>query len=413
MTGVREILSVARHQAGQLLRVARGLPLQPPSLVCMTLDGDDLAIAAAELNDREGWSDPNPVAEFEAAFARWNQSATAVAMASGREALTACIHALGLGAGDEVILPGYTCVVVVNAFRFEGITPVFADIELETFGLDAASVASRISPRTRAIVIQHLYGLICRDYEALLELARDRGLRVIEDCAHATGAAYDGVRAGNRGDAAFYSCEQSKVLNTIMGGVATANDPEVGARMLEFAAAAPTPDEAWTEQVLRGVRLGYSRNKDPRRWWRRDWEVLRTSAPRLTSTSAGEIRGERPAGYGRRMSAPVAKLGLNQLRKVDRYNQQRRTTAARWERWCGEHGYRPPLVLPGSTPVFLRYPVMVEPARKKNREWALREERVELGVWFASQLHPAPDAVPGCPNASAAVAGCVNFPCLL
>jgi dTDP-4-amino-4,6-dideoxygalactose transaminase len=413
MIGVREIASVARHQAGQFLRVARGLPLQPPSLVCMTLDVDDLAIAAAELNERHEWRDPRPVAEFETAFGLWNRSATAIAMASGREALTACIHALGLRAGDEVIIPGYTCVVVVNAFRFEGITPVFADIELETYGADVTSVVSRISPRTRAIVIQHLYGLISRDYEAVLGLARDRGLRVIEDCAHAAGAEYGGIRAGNRGDAAFYSCEQSKVLNTIMGGVATANDPTVGARLRDFAAAAPAPDDRWTEQVLRGVRLGYSRNKDPRRWWRRDWEVLRNAGPRLTSTSPGEIRGERPAGYGRRMSAPVAKLGLNQLRKIDGYNERRRATAARWDRWCAEHGYRAPLVLPGSTPVFLRYPVMVEPARKRDRDWALREEGVELGVWFASQLHPAPGVVPGCPNAAAAVAGCVNFPCLL
>jgi len=76
-------------------------------------------------------------------------------------------------------------------------------------------LASKIAPRTRAILLQHLYGLVCRDYDEILDLAKRHGLAVIEDCAHATGARHQGVRVGNRGDLAVYSSEQSKIFNTI------------------------------------------------------------------------------------------------------------------------------------------------------------------------------------------------------
>jgi dTDP-4-amino-4,6-dideoxygalactose transaminase len=112
------------------------------------------------------------------------------------------------------------------------------------------------------------------------------------------------------------------------------------------------------------------------------------------------------------MPAPIAALGLNQFRKIDRYNAQRRDTARRWDNWCNDRGYQKPRVLEGSVPVFLRYPVLVEPERKRDRAWAVRELGLEAGVWFVSHLHPSKRRVEGCPNADQAVARCINFPCL-
>src|SRR5262249_42952166 len=134
--------------------------------------------------------------KFENAFAKWNGSSYAFAFAAGRKALSACIYALGLQEGDEVIIPGYTCIVVQNAFDYVGVTTRYCDIELDTFGPELSSVASVITPRTKAILVQHLYGLVCRDYEGILDLARQRGLRIIEDCAHVTGATFRGRHVG-------------------------------------------------------------------------------------------------------------------------------------------------------------------------------------------------------------------------
>lgn len=152
----------------------------------------------------------------------------------GRVALSACIYALDLQPDGEVILPGYTCVVVPNAFSYAGVKTVYSDIELDTYGLDVSQIENKITNKTKAILIQHLYGLVCRDYEAIIDLATHHGLKVIEDCAHCTGAEYKGKKVGNLGDVAFYSSEQSKVFNTIQGGVAVTNNDLLAQRLRVF-----------------------------------------------------------------------------------------------------------------------------------------------------------------------------------
>jgi perosamine synthetase len=312
-----------------------------------------------------------------------------------------------------VVIPAYTCVVVPNAFRFAGAAPRFCDIELETFGPDVESVRASITDRTRALVIQHLYGLVSRDYLELLDLAERRGLLVIEDCAHATGADLGGVRVGNRGTVGIYSSEQSKVFNTIMGGVAVANDPAVAERLRQAASRLGRPTDARIRRQLSTVAIAHARANGRGRWVRGDLEVLRSiGSPPLVSTTKDEIAGSRPAEYGCRMPAPIASLGLLQLRKVDAYNARRREAALRWDSWCDEVKLERPLVVPGSRPVFLRYPVIVGPEMKRNREWALSRIGVEVGTWFETHLHPAPGRLEGFPRADVAVDGCVNLPTL-
>jgi perosamine synthetase len=403
----------ARHQMRNAARVARGLPLTVPSLQSMTIGKDDVRLARKWRADRSRWSDEAPIREFETAFAAWNGSAHAYSFLGGRVALSACVEALGLRPGDEAIVAGYTCVVVANAFRFAGVGLVYADIELDTYGLDASRLEERITPRTRAIVLHHLYGLVCRDYERVIAIARDRGLAVIEDCAHATGASFRGRRVGNLGDVAFYSSEKSKVFNTIVGGMAVTSDSRLADRLRDYQARAPFPSEAETDEQLQNVALEYYEQRHPGRWWLGDVAGAMYGQHRLISTTPEEEVGVRPATYGRRMPAPIAALGMNQLRKIDAFNAERRATATRWDEWCHRRGYRPPVVAPDSEPVFLRYPVLVEPAKKRDISWARAELGVGIGVWFVSHLHPAPGRLEHCPNADRAVAGCVNLPCLL
>ena len=245
-----------------------------------------------------------------------------------------------------------------------------------------------------------------RDYEAVLKLAKEKGLFVIEDCCHATGAEFRGTKVGNFGHVAFYSSEQSKVFTTIQGGVATTNDPQIAERLRAFQESAPHPDERWIDRQLHNVILNYYQFKHPQRWWRGDVAALKYGHKRLISTTEGECDGIRPTHYGRKMPAPIAAIGSNQLRKIDMYNEKRRETARRWDAWCEENGYDKPLVIPESKPVFLRYPVLVEQEKKRHPGWAKKELGVTLGVWFTSHVHPAPRTVAGCPNADEAVARC-------
>jgi dTDP-4-amino-4,6-dideoxygalactose transaminase len=403
---------IARSQATALRNAVRGWPLVYTSPSAMTLDDDDLALAAALLADRVEWASDAPVTAFEREFAEWNGSRAAFAFASGRIALGAAIDALGLRPGDDVVMPGYSCVVVANALRAAGVRPVFADIELETYGLDKDALRRSISGRTKAILIHHLYGFVSRDLDAVLDIARGRGLSVIEDCAQATGAVYDGRNVGNFGDVAIFSGDPSKPFTCIQGGIAVTNDEAIVPRLAAIRRAAPRQDDAAIENRLRNVSLNYALNKDPQRWWKADLVWLRHGNEYFFGIPDREVAGAAPLDAGCRMSGPIARLAANQLRKLDHYNARRRANAARWDMWCDAHGFTKPLTLPRSTPIVLRYPVLVTPDMKRDLRWAYRSLGVVPGTWFVTHLHPAPGRLDGVPNASRAVEQCINLPTL-
>ncbi|NIM18674.1 MAG: aminotransferase class I/II-fold pyridoxal phosphate-dependent enzyme [Candidatus Latescibacteria bacterium] len=409
----RSVAGIPKRQLKNVRNVLTRRPLTSPSLGSVTLDQDDIDLARAALRDRSRWYEPEETATYEEAFARWNGSKAAFALMGGRVALSACLHALGLKEGDEVIVPGYTCVVVANAFLFAGVKAVYSDIELESYGLDADPLEKKITSRTRAVVVQHLYGLVSRDYEAVIDLARRKGLFVIEDCAHATGAEFKGIKVGNCGDVAIYSGEQSKVFTTIHGGFAVANDESLIKGLRAYKEKAPYPDETWIERQLHTVILNYYLFKHPQRWWRGDLARIMHGRYRVGPLVGDEMRGVQPEHYGRKMPAPIAAIGMNQLGKIDEYNERRRRNAERWHRWCDENGYKRPLVIEGSVPVYLRYPVLVEPEKKQDFSWAKKTLNVTPGVWYESHIHPTERPVEGCPNADKAIKSCINFPCLL
>ncbi|MDY6949982.1 MAG: aminotransferase class I/II-fold pyridoxal phosphate-dependent enzyme [Thermodesulfobacteriota bacterium] len=409
----RRLAQIAFVSAKRLVRLSLGYPWTTPPLGSVTLDLDDVAVAKKLLRDKKGWFSPEGLEEYQEAFASWNGSKSAFAFMGGRVALSACIHALGLNPNDEVIVPGYTCVVVPNAFHFAGVKTVYADIELDTYGLDAGLIEEKLTSKTRAILLHHLYGLVCRDYEDILNIARKHGLYVIEDCAQATGAIFKNRKVGNLGDVAFYSSEQSKVFTTIQGGLATTNDDTLAKGLKAYWDKAPYPAEALVQKQLQNVVMNYYTYKDPQRWWKGELLRLMHEDRRIVSTTKEEEKGIRPSYYGSKMPAAIAAIGENQLKKIDKYNNIRRETAKKWDKWCDEKGYTPAFVVPHSIPVYLRYPVMVEAEKKRHTAWALKELGVSLGVWFVSNIHPASWPVEGCPNANQPVKHCVNFPTVL
>lgn len=408
---LRRLPSAVSESAQNAYGYARGgrKRLQP---VGMTIDHDDVALARSLLRRQSAWRDREPVRRYEQAFAEWNGSAHAFAFMGGRKALTACIEALELLPGDEVIVPGFTCVLVPNALRFAGLRPIYCDIELDTYGPDLDSVRSRIGPRTRAILLQHLFGLVSRDYEAIIALAAERGLRVIEDCAQATGAKFKGRRVGTLGDVAFYSSERSKVYSTIVGGIAVTDNEKIADRLRRCATEWPAPSDDQVRRLLTSVIYDYFRFGhrlspilEPLARIRFDWAVSE-------NMSDAELAGSMPDDYRTTMAAPIAALGLNQLRKFDANLSRRIAGANAWRDWCLSQGYRPPTVVDGSEPVFLRYPVLVPPEMKADVSWA-RRLGVVPGVWFRTNIHPVPEPVPDCPNADRAVACCINMPTIL
>lgn len=178
------------------------------------------------------------VAEFEANFARLVGDGSAVSFAAGRMGFYALMKTQSIDIGDEVVLPGATCAVMVNAVLRTGAKPVFSDIDPETFGSSAQHIACCLTSRTRMIVAQHSFGIPC-DINPIVALARARNIFLLEDCALALSSTIDGVAVGNFGNAALFSTDHGKPLNTLTGGLIYTRDVELADKLLAAQVAAP------------------------------------------------------------------------------------------------------------------------------------------------------------------------------
>ena len=196
------------------------------------------------------------VAAFEREFAAFIGVAHGIGVGSGTEALHVALGACGVGPGDEVITVGHTAVATVSAIELTGAVPVLVDIEADYFTLDPAHLERAITPRTKAIIPVHVYGQAA-DLDAILAIARRRGITVIEDCAQAHGAAYRERALGSWGDIACFSFYPTKNLGAIGdGGMVVTNDPALAerARLLR--------EYGWADRYISAIP-GWNSRLDP------------------------------------------------------------------------------------------------------------------------------------------------------
>jgi len=171
------------------------------------------AVAATLRSGRVNYWTGELCHEFEQAFAAYCGVKYAIALANGTVALELALRALGIGSGDEVIVPARTFIATASAVVMCGATPIVVDVDRQTQGISSATLQGAITKRTRAVIVVHLGGWPC-DMDAILSLSRHHGLKVIEDCAQAHGAEYGGRRVGSFGDAAAFSFCQDKIMST-------------------------------------------------------------------------------------------------------------------------------------------------------------------------------------------------------
>jgi perosamine synthetase len=260
-----------------------------------------IAIAAPVMGEDEwlalreplmsGWLTQGPkVAAFERAFAARHQVAHAIAVTSATTGLHLALAALGIGPGDEVIVPAFTWVSTANCAVYCGAKPVFADVERGTFNIDPAEVVRRLTPRTKAVIAVHLFGL-CVDVLALRTLLPP-GVAIVEDAACAAGGAVGNQPAGGLGDIAVFSFHPRKSITTGEGGMVTTQNHNLAERV----------------QILRNHGASVSeeeRHHGPKPYLLADFDVL---------------------GFNYRMTDLQGAIGLVQLGKLDRFIDER----ARW-----------------------------------------------------------------------------------
>jgi perosamine synthetase len=277
------------------------------------------------------------IERFQAGFAGYIGAPQALAVSNGTVALHLALATLGLGAGDEVIVPSLTYISPVNAIRYVGATPVFADSDPVTWQVNVDDVAARITPRTRAIIVVHLYGQAC-DMVALAALANAHSLLLIEDCAEALGTRIGGRHVGTFGDIATFSFFGNKTITTGEGGMVVAR----GAAHQKLAL------------KLRGQGLA-----DDREYWH---DVV---------------------GFNFRMTNICAAIGLAQLERAEDFIARKRLLAEAYTREL--QGL--PLVLQaevaGTTHSFWMCSLLTnDPEQRDHLRRALREQGIETRPFF-------------------------------
>ena len=356
------------------------------------------------------------VSQYERAFGRVVNRPYAYSFWKGRVALFAILRALGIGHGDEVILPGFTCVVVPNSVRMCGATPIYADIREGTYNLDPVSVERSITSRTRALIIQHTFG-IPADMDSLLDVACRHKLAIVEDCAHALGSTFRGQQVGTFGVGAFYSSQWSKPYTTGLGGMAVTADSEMAARVRVI-----QEEFAWPALLDRSkLRLQYHlyrRFFSPKAYWTALDLLHRLSRWGLFvgSSDESELMGGVPHDGKWRMSEFQASIGLKQLPRLSHQLEHRRRLAEIYEDYLRGEGWQLAQVLRDSDVQFLRYPLRV--ANKQELLHCAERERVEIGSWMETVLHPVKGSILDsfgykagqCPMAEQAAQEVVNLP---
>lgn len=359
------------------------------------------------------------IARFEAAFARRAglPPAHAIAASYSRMAFLYILKALDLPAGSEIVVPALTFWVVPEVARAAGLRVVFADVDPATFGMDPAALERAITPATRAVVPTHLYGLPC-DMDAIMTLAARHNLRVIEDCAHALGATFDGRPVGTFGDAGFFSFQTLKPLNCYGGGMALVPDADLAARVRALAEAERWPDEKRVTNRLLVGRL--------QRIFIRPWVFTISVFPILWISSLvganpdvylwEEIRPltPLPESYPERFPNVQAAIGLAALERLDRWTDATRRHAQLMECALGDlPGVQVPVVPPRRTHVYYQYCVYA-PRRDELVVGAVRRgidlETLHVDLCSDMPLFAGATVVPpGAPGARRA-AGAVQVP---
>jgi dTDP-4-amino-4,6-dideoxygalactose transaminase len=217
--------------------------------------GEAEARRVAEVLESGEWGGFNPlVREFEAAWAKRHQAKHCITAVNGTLTLEAALRVMEVGPGDEVIVPPYTFIATANAVRLVGATPVFVDIEADTYNLDMDRVEEAIGPKTKAIIPVHFAGLAV-DMDRLLPLAKAHELAVIEDTAHAHGSSWRGTPLGSLGHIGSFSLQQSKNLTAGEGGILITNDDRLALKLWSYANQGRDPEGRWYEHGLLGSNL--------------------------------------------------------------------------------------------------------------------------------------------------------------
>lgn len=350
----------------------------------------------------------------EAAEAFFGGSSKAFAFWKGRIALYSILNAMNVR-GGEVIVPGYTCVMVPGPVIYSGATPVYVDIDPQTYALDPREVEKKITPRTKAILVQHTYGLPAAVAE-IKQIADRHGIAIIEDCCHTFGGRVDGKLLGTFGKAAFFSGQWNKPFSTGLGGLALIHDAGLADKVRDMKSQMPLPSFK-AKFMLASQLLVYEAIVRPSttaliarmfRWMTKKGLVV-------GSSSKAEFEPVMPQGYALRATRLQCRLGRAEVGRAGANRLHRQQVTRQYLDALPALGFNMP-EWPGLNDLM----ILRLPLRVANKQEALERAAsygVEIGSWFECPLHPIETDQKAfgyndgdCPQAEKAAREVINLP---
>jgi len=298
------------------------------------------------------WLTGGPIVnKFEEKISKFINSKFASAVGSATHALHLSVRSLGIGPGDEVIVPTFTFAATANVVSYAGAVPILADVDSGTFNILPSEIKKRISKRTRAIIVVHYGGQSC-DMREIISICKDRGLYLIEDCAHSLGATYAGKKCGSMGESGCFSFYPTKIITTGEGGMVTTSNNKVYRSV----------------QLLKSHGMSiHPAEREVKAEWKYDIIDL---------------------GYNYRMDEIRASLGVSQFERIDEINKRRIRIAKKYDDKLEKiKGISIPMTKPDRNHIYHLYTIKIENDYHLTRD-ELFQKLHKKGIGTSVQYYP-------------------------
>ena len=363
------------------------------------------------------WKKGKAIGELENKFKNYFGAEYAFSFASGRAGLFAILKSLDLKNGDEVITQAYTTVAVPNAIIWAGAKPVYVDIDEETFNMDPKKLEEKITFRTKVIIIQHTFGMPGKIKE-ILEIARDKNIFIIEDCAHSLGAEYQGKKTGLFGDAAFFSFGRDKIISSVFGGTVVLNSKKETLKSKDFSQK-NFSNLARNTELVQKIEKDYKNLLYPSRRWifqqlfhpiafafilpiyyfLKLGQILLFLFQKLGLLSRAYLKiekeGKMPENFLQKLPNASAILALSQFEKLEKFNEHRIKIANFYSQNLKVDEdinqqvypkYKLPFVPENLKHIFLYY--TIQTSQRDEILKKAKENKIILGNWFSGAVSP-------------------------
>lgn len=330
------------------------------------------------------WKKGPEVETLEKEFKNYLGAKYAFSFNSGRSSLMAVLASLNLENGSEILLQAFTCNAVPNPILWSGLKPVYVDCNEDTFNMDIEDLKKKIGQKSRAIIVQHTFGLPA-NLDEIIKICKQNNLILIEDCAHALGAEYQGRKVGTFGKISFFSFSRDKVISSVYGGIVLTNDDILAERIKRYQEKIGYPSIFWVIQQLLHPILMNSIILPTYKIFGKYFLILLQWLHILSkAVHWKEKRGLKPNYFPKRLPNALAILAKNQLKKLEKFNQHRKKIADFYREQLRSSAF----VLPtNSEQIYLRFTLKNPKSHEIiKKAW---QKNLLIGDWYDKVIAPS------------------------